>query len=332
MGDTADDFVRQGIGVVKTGDRANAANLFEQAIQLDQNNQAAWLWLSGCVEDKEKKRACLERVSSIDPTTDAAKRAQEGLAHLPSAPPPSALSALLDGSPATQGGANDGADGQASPATHDTLVLPEQTRPVNNHNLADTRVDFSDNIGHSSKYNLGQRLKGVITFKAPVYREIAERSDATIPAAVILVVVGLVVSVPWSVVSLLLAASLTLTSVLITLVSSVIVTPLVMLVMWWLSSWLLAFVANKFFQGSATTVMIQRVQGHVAIFNLLLLIPVLGFLAALPLALIGATIGVREAARIETTRAVLTLLIVFLIGVLFSCIGGVLWYGLSLVV
>jgi hypothetical protein len=333
MGGTADDFVRQGIGVVKTGNKAHAASLFEQAIHLDQNNQAAWLWLSGCVEDKEKKRAYLERVRAIDPTTAAAQRAQEGLAHLPAGPPPSALSSLLDLPPSVAvDGGNDGGHATQSPAAHYTLSLQEQTTSLQHHNLPQKRVDFSDDIGHSSMYNLlVHRLEGVVTLKAPVYREIAESTNATTQAAIVLIAVSLVLMIPGFVAALLLIPSLTLTSMLLGLGASLLVTPLIMLALWWVTSWLLALVANTFFHGSATTAMMQRVQGYTSIFNLFLLIPILGFLVALPLALVGATIGVREAARIETKTAAFTLFIVVFIGVFLSLGGGVVWYGLSLV-
>lgn len=75
----SNDLTRQGIAALKAGDQQQAASLLKQAIREDKNNQIAWLWLSGCVDSDEDKIQCLERVVSIDATSEAGQRAARGL-------------------------------------------------------------------------------------------------------------------------------------------------------------------------------------------------------------------------------------------------------------
>lgn len=88
MSNDTNELIRQGIAAAKNGDRAGAATFLQQATRQDENNQVAWLWLSGCVEGAEQKRACLERIVAIDPTSEIGKQAQAGLEQLPRPAPP----------------------------------------------------------------------------------------------------------------------------------------------------------------------------------------------------------------------------------------------------
>ena len=76
---TTDDFLKQGIAALKAGRKAEAHNLLMQAIQQDERNEMAWLWLSGTTDTDEDRRICLENVLAINPNNEAARR---GLAML----------------------------------------------------------------------------------------------------------------------------------------------------------------------------------------------------------------------------------------------------------
>src|SRR5262245_43586923 len=77
---SAGPLVDQSIAALRGGDKARAAELLAQAIQLDPNHEQAWLWLSGIVATDAERRFCLERVRAINPNNAAA---QEGLTILP---------------------------------------------------------------------------------------------------------------------------------------------------------------------------------------------------------------------------------------------------------
>lgn len=106
----AQDLVRRGIAAFKAGHRQQATMLFEQALAHDPDNQLALLWLSGCTNDPDPKRAYLQRVVAINPNNEAGKRAASGLTHLEdqpaplhsAAPPPSAAAPTPPGNPPPQ--------------------------------------------------------------------------------------------------------------------------------------------------------------------------------------------------------------------------------------
>jgi hypothetical protein len=76
---TSDDLLRQGIAACKAGRRAEARELLQQVLELDERNETAWLWLSGAVVTDEDRRVCLENVLAINPNN---KMASRGLQHL----------------------------------------------------------------------------------------------------------------------------------------------------------------------------------------------------------------------------------------------------------
>ncbi len=72
-------LVKKGIEAYKEGQRDEAQRLLTQAVELDERNEKAWLWLSGAVDNDEDRRVCLENVLALNPDNAAARR---GLAHL----------------------------------------------------------------------------------------------------------------------------------------------------------------------------------------------------------------------------------------------------------
>ncbi|HEU5102751.1 MAG TPA: zinc ribbon domain-containing protein, partial [Roseiflexaceae bacterium] len=74
-----DSLLDQGISAAITGRREEARALLAQVVEADDQNEQAWLWLSGLVDDPEDIRTCLENVLHLNP--DNAK-AQQGMAWL----------------------------------------------------------------------------------------------------------------------------------------------------------------------------------------------------------------------------------------------------------
>lgn len=86
MADT-ESIMRLGIEAARAGDKEEARNLFRLLTREQPDNVQAWLWLAGVAEDKEEKRAALERVLALDPTNDLARKGLQALGvSSPSAP------------------------------------------------------------------------------------------------------------------------------------------------------------------------------------------------------------------------------------------------------
>ena len=78
----SDDIARMlydGALAVREGRHADAQGLLMQVIERDEQNEQAWLWLSGAVEDPADQQVALENVLAINPSNLAARR---GLDHL----------------------------------------------------------------------------------------------------------------------------------------------------------------------------------------------------------------------------------------------------------
>ena len=70
-------LLEQGISAALTGRRDEARVLLTQAVEADDRNEQAWLWLSGLLEEPEDMRTCLENVLHLNPDNI---KAQQGLA------------------------------------------------------------------------------------------------------------------------------------------------------------------------------------------------------------------------------------------------------------
>lgn len=80
-------LLQAGIAAAKAGQRPQARELLLQVIALEETNVTAWLWLSGLVESRTDKEACLENVLTLDPNNEAAR---QGLLLLQKNSPPPA--------------------------------------------------------------------------------------------------------------------------------------------------------------------------------------------------------------------------------------------------
>lgn len=71
---TVRSLLQAGIAAAKAGQRSQARELLLRVIALEETNVTAWLWLSGLVESKTDKEACLENVLTLDPNNEAARQ------------------------------------------------------------------------------------------------------------------------------------------------------------------------------------------------------------------------------------------------------------------
>jgi hypothetical protein len=164
------------------------------------------------------------------------------------------------------------------------------------------------------------RLLGVITLKAPVYREIAEDKNATGQAAAIVIIMALITGIVGAALLAAFGSALPVGTPTASPVGAAVRTIIIAIVGWLVGGWVLAFVAKTFFGGKTDTGEMLRVYGFTQIFQILAIIPCIGWLIALVLSLIGAVIGIREAAAFDTTKAILTGVVAFVILLIVSVI------------
>lgn len=69
----------QAIEIIRQGNLAEGAKILSQVIKNNPEDETAWLWMSACVTDTEKKIFCLNKVVQINPTNASARK---GLAAL----------------------------------------------------------------------------------------------------------------------------------------------------------------------------------------------------------------------------------------------------------
>ncbi|MBM3129351.1 MAG: YIP1 family protein [Chloroflexi bacterium] len=176
-----------------------------------------------------------------------------------------------------------------------------------------------------------ERIMGVLTLKAPVYKEIAEDKSATTMAAIIVVITTLVSGFFKGLVHVnetTGAASVSIGGAVL----GAILTLIFGLIGWVIAAWVLQLVAG-WFGGKTDTGEMMRVTGHVEVFSLIAVLNVLtlggtalacvtglvGLIVGI-LKLVGYVIGVREAAEFTTGKAVVTALIAAIINFLIVAI------------
>lgn len=187
------------------------------------------------------------------------------------------------------------------------------------------------------------RIMGVLALKAPTYREIADDPNATQPAGIIVAIVallggfatGLVRPDPNNLQQL-------LPPNLVYAIAAAGVTVLFALIAWFITAWILAFVA-RWFGGKTNTKEMLRVTGYVEIFAIVSVISLVAFisptllclgsfigLAVGILRLIAYIVGIREAAEFSTGNAIITaivgavvnFLIFFAAATVIALVGG----------
>ncbi|MBZ0303964.1 MAG: hypothetical protein K8J31_29770 [Anaerolineae bacterium] len=74
MSTNADSLVREAIAIYRAGEKEQARALLLQAVDLDENHEQAWLWLSAVVDSVEDQITCLENVLTINPENEKARQ------------------------------------------------------------------------------------------------------------------------------------------------------------------------------------------------------------------------------------------------------------------
>ncbi|MBI5300511.1 MAG: YIP1 family protein [Chloroflexi bacterium] len=171
------------------------------------------------------------------------------------------------------------------------------------------------------------RIMGVVTLKAPTYREIADDQNATGQAAIIVVVMAFFSAIVGAII--LVATSSMLPPEAAASAGSPIGaafrTLINQIIGWFVGAWVIAFVSKTFFGGKTNTGEMLRVFGYTQVFGILNIIPCLGTIAALVLSLVAAVIGIREASEFDTTKAVLTAIVAFVVLLIVGSIIGLVF-------
>jgi hypothetical protein len=179
------------------------------------------------------------------------------------------------------------------------------------------------------------RIMGVITLKAPIYRQIADDKTATMQAAMVLVIVTLISGFFGGLVSVNAQTGATAVSIGGAVLGAILGVILA-LIGWVVSSWVLQFVA-KMLGGKTDLGEMLRVTGFVEVFSIVGVLNILALagtalscvvgligLVVGILKLIGYVIGVREAAEVSTTNAIITAVIAAVVNfIIVVVVGGV---------
>jgi len=175
------------------------------------------------------------------------------------------------------------------------------------------------------------RLMGVLTLKAPVYKAIAEDTSATTTAGIITVVMGVLGGVLGAMALSLAGSSLPPEQVAAmgSPVKIIVSTILNTIIGWLVGSWVLAFVA-KMFGGKTDFGEMLRVFGFAQIFQVLNIVPCLGTLLAFFGSIAAAVLGIREAAGFDTVKAILVGIVGFIALFLVSIVIGMILAPLGL--
>ncbi len=177
------------------------------------------------------------------------------------------------------------------------------------------------------------RIIGVITLKAPVYRQIADDKTATGQAAIIVVIALLIENFFQRLVTITSGGAVRVD--LVGAIIGMIIGVIIGLIGWVVTAWVLQFVARQF-GGKTDTYEMLRVTGFVEVFGIIAVVNVLtiagtafaciagliAFVVAI-LRLIGYIIGVREAAEFSTGNAIITAIIAAIVMfIIVVVIGG----------
>jgi hypothetical protein len=74
MSANVEAMIREGINAYRAGNREESRTLLLKAVELDEHNEQAWMWLSAVVDTVEDQQTCLENVLSINPNNEKAKQ------------------------------------------------------------------------------------------------------------------------------------------------------------------------------------------------------------------------------------------------------------------
>jgi thioredoxin-like negative regulator of GroEL len=67
-----DDLMRLAVRTAKAGNRDNARVIFQQVLDQDKRNEAAWLWMASLADNNTDRRRYLETVLQLNPNNRTA--------------------------------------------------------------------------------------------------------------------------------------------------------------------------------------------------------------------------------------------------------------------
>jgi hypothetical protein len=88
-----DALVQEGIAAIKAGKRDDAKRALMKAVELDEQSEQGWLWLSACVDSPDEQQICLENVLAINPSNEKARKGLNVILQAAGKPPSVAPSA-----------------------------------------------------------------------------------------------------------------------------------------------------------------------------------------------------------------------------------------------
>jgi len=71
------EWLYDGAVALRQGDKERALELLMLVVEADEENEAAWLWLSGAVDELDDQQIALENVLAINPNNTAAQQGLE---------------------------------------------------------------------------------------------------------------------------------------------------------------------------------------------------------------------------------------------------------------
>lgn len=127
----------QAIAAVQEGRKAEARQLLESVLDVDERNEKAWLWLGSVVDSDEERIICLENVLTINPNNEMARKGlavlrTEAATKQPSVP--GTAEELIEPSPAAE------ASQPPVPAPVSRAEAPVEETPSSPPTKADSRA------------------------------------------------------------------------------------------------------------------------------------------------------------------------------------------------
>lgn len=81
-----EEELKQAVELIKAGRKKAGGRILTDILNVDPENERAWLWVTACVDSDQERKYCLEQVLRINPNNQAAQKALAKLAPTNTAP------------------------------------------------------------------------------------------------------------------------------------------------------------------------------------------------------------------------------------------------------
>ena len=109
--------------MIKSGDYEGGADILYSLVDLEPENELAWLWLAACIENTDEKIICLNQVLAINPENEVAQEALDQLMLSPD------VDSIVTNQPAADG------RGNAAARPRKPKPRPKKKKKVNTRTL-----------------------------------------------------------------------------------------------------------------------------------------------------------------------------------------------------